>query len=153
MNNQDTTAVLSPISGQAEENEKNSQPAPKPQADGNAPKAGEQKTAPERKRSPKLNEDKRFKIFCGSSNRALAEEICKFVGVPLGEAKLQRFADGEVYFQLLENVRGVDVFLVQPTCHPVDEHLIPTGELRGKRMSAIAPGDVVRATPSSFMCQ
>jgi ribose-phosphate pyrophosphokinase len=121
VNNQDTTAVLSPISGQAEENEKNSQPAPKPQADG---KAGELKTAPERKRSPKLNEDKRFKIFCGSSNRALAEEICKFVGVPLGEAKLQRFADGEVYFQLLENVRGVDVFLVQPTCHPVDEHLM-----------------------------
>ena len=82
------------------------------------------KTAPERKRSPRLNEDKRFKIFCGSANRPLSEEICKFVGVPLGESKLQRFADGEVYFQLLENVRGVDVFLVQPTCHPVDEHLM-----------------------------
>jgi ribose-phosphate pyrophosphokinase len=82
------------------------------------------KTAPERKRSPKLSEDKRFKIFCGSANRPLSEEICKFVGVPLGECKLQRFADGEVYFQLLENVRGVDVFLVQPTCHPVDEHLV-----------------------------
>ena len=54
----------------------------------------------------------------------MSEEICKFVGVPLGESKLQRFADGEVYFQLLENVRGVDVFLVQPTCHPVDEHLM-----------------------------
>ena len=125
MNNQDTTAVLSPISEQAEEKENNSQPAPKLPADGSAPKAaGEQKAAPERKRSPKLNEDKRFKIFCGSSNRALSEEICKFVGVPLGESKLQRFADGEVYFQLLENVRGVDVFLVQPTCHPVDEHLM-----------------------------
>jgi ribose-phosphate pyrophosphokinase len=82
------------------------------------------KAASERKRSPKLSEDKRFKIFCGSANRALSEEICKFVGVPLGEAKLQRFADGEVYFQLLENVRGVDVFLVQPTCRPVDEHLM-----------------------------
>jgi ribose-phosphate pyrophosphokinase len=82
------------------------------------------KPATERKRSPRLSEDKRFKIFCGSSNRALTEEICKFVGVPLGEAKLQRFADGEVYFQLLENVRGVDVFLVQPTCRPVDEHLM-----------------------------
>ena len=82
------------------------------------------KTATERKRSPRLNEDKRFKIFCGSANRPLSEEICKFVGVPLGESKLQRFADGEVYFQLLENVRGVDVFLVQPTCNPVDEHLV-----------------------------
>ncbi|HUA96980.1 MAG TPA: ribose-phosphate pyrophosphokinase, partial [Terracidiphilus sp.] len=42
----------------------------------------------------------------------------------VGEAKLQRFADGEVYFQLLENVRGVDVFVVQPTCYPVDQHLV-----------------------------
>ena len=91
--------------------------APKPAPDGAKP-------ASERKRSPKLSEDKRFKIFCGSANRALSEEICKFVGVPLGESKLQRFADGEVYFQLLENVRGVDVFVVQPTCRPVDEHLM-----------------------------
>ena len=42
----------------------------------------------------------------------------------MGEAKIQRFADGEVYFQLLENVRGVDVFVVQPTCYPVDQHLV-----------------------------
>ena len=131
MNNQDTTAVLSPISEQADENEKTSQPAPKPGADGARPAAeaakadgGAPKTAAERKRSPKLSEDKRFKIFCGSSNRALSEEVCKFVGVPLGESKLQRFADGEVYFQLLENVRGVDVFVIQPTCNPVDEHLM-----------------------------
>jgi ribose-phosphate pyrophosphokinase len=82
------------------------------------------KPAAERKRSPKLSEDKRFKVFCGSANRALGEEVCKFIGVPLGEVRLQRFADGEVYFQLLENVRGVDVFLIQPTCHPVDEHLM-----------------------------
>ncbi len=131
MNNQDTTAVLSPISEQADENEKSSQPAPKPGADGAKPAGETPKAAPEgakpvteRKRSPKLSEDKRFKIFCGSSNRALSEEVCKFVGVPLGESKLQRFADGEVYFQLLENVRGVDVFVVQPTCRPVDEHLM-----------------------------
>ena len=64
------------------------------------------------------------RFFRASSNRPLAEEICKFVGVPLGETKLQRFSDGEVYFQLLENVRGVDVFLVQPTCCPVDQHLV-----------------------------
>jgi ribose-phosphate pyrophosphokinase len=44
--------------------------------------------------------------------------------VQLGESKLQRFADGEIYFQLLENVRGVDVFIVQPTCFPVDQHLV-----------------------------
>jgi ribose-phosphate pyrophosphokinase len=60
----------------------------------------------------------------GSSNRPWCEEICKFVGVPLGETRLQRFSDGEVQFQLLENVRGADVFLVQPTCFPVDQHLV-----------------------------
>ena len=42
----------------------------------------------------------------------------------MGEARLQRFSDGEVHFQLLENVRGVDVFVVQPTCFPVDQHLV-----------------------------
>ncbi len=82
------------------------------------------KTAPERKRSGRLSEDKRFKIFCGTANRPLAEEICKFVGVPMGETRMQKFSDGEIYFQLLENVRGADVFVVQPTCFPVDQHLV-----------------------------
>jgi ribose-phosphate pyrophosphokinase len=80
--------------------------------------------APERKQRRGLSEDKRFKIFAGSANRQLAEEICKQIGVPLGETKIQRFADGEIYFQLLENVRGVDVFVVQPTCNPVDSNLV-----------------------------
>jgi ribose-phosphate pyrophosphokinase len=80
--------------------------------------------APERKRSRSLSEDRRFKIFAGSANRQLADEICKQLGVPLGETKLQRFADGEIYFQLLENVRGQDVFVVQPTCNPVDSNLV-----------------------------
>ena len=82
------------------------------------------KVKPERKRAGRLSEDKRFKIFAGSANRKLAEGICTHVGVQLGESKLQRFADGEIYFQLLENVRGVDVFIVQPTCFPVDQHLV-----------------------------
>ena len=82
------------------------------------------KAAPERKRSGRLSEAKRFKIFSGEANRPLAEEVCRFVGVPLGETRLQRFADGEIHFQLLENVRGADVFVIQPTCRPVDQHLI-----------------------------
>jgi ribose-phosphate pyrophosphokinase len=82
------------------------------------------RSSPGRKRARSYSEDKRFKIFSGSSNRPLAEEICKFVGVPIGETNLQRFSDGEVYFQLLENVRGADVFVVQPTCYPVDQHLL-----------------------------
>jgi ribose-phosphate pyrophosphokinase len=85
--------------------------------------AGRHKPA-EKKKARSYSEDKRFKIFSGSANRVLAQEICKHIGVALGETKMQRFADGEVYFQLLENVRGADVFVVQPTCNPVDQHLV-----------------------------
>ena len=93
---------------------------------GNDRSGGERmKTALEKKRQSRLSEDRRFKIFSGSANRPLAEEICsEHLGVPLGETKIQRFADGEIYFQLLENVRGVDVFVVQPTCWPVDQNLV-----------------------------
>ena len=68
--------------------------------------------------------DERFKIFAGSANPALAESICKHLDVPLGRALLGRFSDGEIYFQVLENVRGADVFVVQPCCYPVDNHLL-----------------------------
>ena len=107
--------------GQAREGAKEPLQSGQLQPDG---KAREGKPAAERKRSRNLSEDKRFKLFSGTANRALAEEIGRHIGVPVGEAKLQRFADGEVYFQLLENVRGVDVFVVQPTCYPVDQHLV-----------------------------
>jgi ribose-phosphate pyrophosphokinase len=80
--------------------------------------------APERKKARNLSEDRRFKLFSGTANPKLAEAIGRHIGVPVGESKLQRFADGEVYFQLLENVRGVDVFVVQPTCYPVDQNLM-----------------------------
>jgi ribose-phosphate pyrophosphokinase len=68
--------------------------------------------------------DDRFKIFSGTANLPLAASICKHLDVPLGEAKLGRFSDGEIYFQILENVRGADVFVVQPCCYPVDNHLL-----------------------------
>jgi ribose-phosphate pyrophosphokinase len=86
--------------------------------------SGDGKTKPAARRSRVSNEDRRFKIFSGTANRPLAESICEHIGVKLGETKIQRFADGEVYFQLLENVRGADVFVVQPTCFPVDQHLV-----------------------------
>jgi len=69
-------------------------------------------------------QDDRFKIFSGTANPALAESICKHLGVPLGKAKLDRFSDGEIYLQILENVRGADVFVVQSCCYPVDNHLL-----------------------------
>ncbi len=70
-----------------------------------------------------MNDD-RFKIFSGSANPALAENICKNLGVQLGKALMGKFSDGEIYFQILENVRGADVFVVQPCSHPVDFHLM-----------------------------
>ena len=67
--------------------------------------------------------DERFKIFTGSASPQLAERICSYLGVKPGGAKLGRFGDGEIYFQILENVRGADVFVVQPCSDPVDRHL------------------------------
>jgi len=64
------------------------------------------------------------KIFTGSANRALAQEICQYLSLPLGESTVGRFSDGEIYFQINENVRGADVFVVQPTSHPVEAHLM-----------------------------
>ena len=66
----------------------------------------------------------RLKIFCGTANPALAEEICVCLGVPLAQSVVSRFSDGEVRAQILENVRGADVFVVQPTCQPVDTSLM-----------------------------
>jgi ribose-phosphate pyrophosphokinase len=80
--------------------------------------------AAERKRSNRLAEDRRFKIFSGSANKPLCEEVCQFLGVPMGQTKLIGFSDGEIHFQLLENVRGADVFLVQPTSYPVETHIM-----------------------------
>jgi len=68
--------------------------------------------------------DERFKIFSGTANPILAESICRHLDVPLGKALLGRFSDGEIYFQILENVRGADVFVVQPCSYPVDNHLL-----------------------------
>src|SRR5579864_3742925 len=85
----------------------------------------QQKTSP--KNEPKVQRsrhDDKFKIFCGTANEALTEEICAFLQMERGKATITRFSDGEVYVQILENVRGADVFVVQPTCFPVDEHLM-----------------------------
>jgi ribose-phosphate pyrophosphokinase len=65
-----------------------------------------------------------IKIFSGSAHRLLAEEICSSLNLPMGNASITRFSDGEIYFQILENVRGEDVFVIQPTCTPVDTNLV-----------------------------
>jgi ribose-phosphate pyrophosphokinase len=65
-----------------------------------------------------------LKIFTGSAHPALGESIARHIGVPIGRAHLARFSDGEVWFQIHDNVRGADVFVVQPTCAPVNENLM-----------------------------
>jgi len=77
---------------------------------------------PERKPRPRT--DEKFKIFSGTANEPLADEVCNFLGMPRGQAQVIRFRDGECYVQIQENVRGCDVFVLQPTCRPVDEHLM-----------------------------
>src|SRR5437899_3195303 len=65
-----------------------------------------------------------LKVFSGSAHPRLAQDIASFLGVSVGQARLRRFPDTEVSFQIDENIRGTDVFLVQPTCAPVDQHLV-----------------------------
>uniref|UniRef100_A0A1D1YXA8 ribose-phosphate diphosphokinase n=1 Tax=Anthurium amnicola TaxID=1678845 RepID=A0A1D1YXA8_9ARAE len=68
--------------------------------------------------------DTKLRIFSGTANPALAQEIACYLGLNLGKIKIKRFADGEIYVQLQESVRGCDVFLVQPTCPPANENLM-----------------------------
>jgi ribose-phosphate pyrophosphokinase len=65
-----------------------------------------------------------FKVFTGNANPVLAKEICYELGCQLAAANVKQFSDGEVHLQIQENVRGADVFVVQPTCRPVDHHLM-----------------------------
>jgi ribose-phosphate pyrophosphokinase len=66
----------------------------------------------------------KLKVFTGNAHPALAKEICAQLRVPLGQAFVGRFPDGEVRLQILENVRGADVFVIQPTCNPVNDNLL-----------------------------
>lgn len=65
-----------------------------------------------------------MKIFSGNANRKMAEEICSYLGVPLAAAEVKKFSDGETSVDIGENVRGQDVFVIQPTCPPVNDHLM-----------------------------
>src|SRR5579859_2976782 len=91
-------------------------------------KTSERKSPPvtdekvDRKQRPRT--DEKFKIFSGTANEPLADEVCHFLGMQRGQAQVIRFRDGECYVQIQENVRGCDVFVLQPTCRPVDEHLM-----------------------------
>lgn len=65
-----------------------------------------------------------MKILAGNANPALAESICSHLGTPLSKAEVRRFSDGEIFVEIGENVRGRDVFVIQPTCPPVNDNLM-----------------------------
>ncbi len=90
-----------------------------------AEKKTQQTTDPKTDRKPQRGrQDDKFKIFSGTANTALADEVCAHLHMTRGQATVTRFQDGETYVQLQENVRGADVFVLQPTCFPVDQHLM-----------------------------
>jgi ribose-phosphate pyrophosphokinase len=110
-------ATLVTPTEKAEKTEKNVPPTPEEKSD----------------RKPRARMDEKFKIFSGTANEPLADEVCHFLGMQRGQAQVIRFADGEAYVQIQENVRGADVFVMQPTCRAVsangrstsvDEHLM-----------------------------
>jgi len=72
-----------------------------------------------------MNPPKRsFAILAGNSNPALAREMCEYLGMTLGQCEVSRFSDGEIQVEISDNVRGRDIFLVQSTCSPVNDHLM-----------------------------
>jgi ribose-phosphate pyrophosphokinase len=66
----------------------------------------------------------RLQLFTCNSNPGLAREIADHIGVPLGDAEVGKFSDGEIHVKLDESVRGSDVYVIQSTCHPVNQHLM-----------------------------
>src|SRR6202789_4328291 len=68
--------------------------------------------------------ESRLKIFSGNSNKVLAEDICRNIGIPLGQATVTSFPDGETFVKIDENIRGHDVFIIQSTCPPTNHHLM-----------------------------
>ncbi len=88
----------------------------------------------------------RMKVFTGNANPVMAQEICQYLNIPLSSVEVRRFSDGEIFVEIGENVRGSDVFVIQPTCPPVNDHLmelvIMVDALRrasSRRITAVIP--------------
>ena len=87
-----------------------------------------------------------MKVFTGNANPEIAQEICNYLDMPLSKAEVKQFSDGEISVEIGENVRGTDVFVIQPTCTPVNDHLmelvIMVDALRrasARRITAVLP--------------
>ncbi|MGV0023718.1 ribose-phosphate pyrophosphokinase [Phormidesmis priestleyi ANT.L61.2] len=73
---------------------------------------------------PSIPENNRLRLLSGSANIALSQEVARYLGMDLSPMVRKRFADGELYIQIQESIRGCDVYLIQPTCRPVNDHLM-----------------------------
>jgi ribose-phosphate pyrophosphokinase len=73
---------------------------------------------------PQLSESNRLRLFAGSANIPLAQEVARYLGTDLGPMIRKQFADGELYVQIQESIRGADVYLIQPCCNPVNDHIM-----------------------------
>ena len=73
---------------------------------------------------PVISDSNRLRLFAGSANRPLAQEVARYLGIDLGPMIRKRFADGELYVQIQESIRGADVYLLQPCCNPVNDNLM-----------------------------
>jgi ribose-phosphate pyrophosphokinase len=73
---------------------------------------------------PQLSESNRLRLFSGSANIPLAQEVARYLGTDLGPMIRKQFADGELYVQIQESIRGADVYLIQPCCNPVNDHIM-----------------------------
>ncbi|WP_290428427.1 ribose-phosphate pyrophosphokinase [Thermocoleostomius sinensis] len=71
-----------------------------------------------------IADNSRLRLFSGSANVALSQEVARYLGMDLGPMVRKRFADGEIYVQIQESIRGCDVYLMQPSCYPVNDHLM-----------------------------
>lgn len=71
-----------------------------------------------------LSDNTRLRLFSGSANVPLSQEVARYLGIDLGPMIRKRFADGELYIQIQESIRGCDVYLIQPCCHPVNDNLM-----------------------------
>jgi ribose-phosphate pyrophosphokinase len=67
---------------------------------------------------------RKVSIFSGNANASLTQEICQYLEVPVGKSRVSRFSDGETFVVIQENVRGVDTYVVQPTCSPVNDNVM-----------------------------
>jgi len=73
---------------------------------------------------PAASDSNRLRLFSGSANVSLAQEVARYLGMDVGPMIRKRFADGELYIQIQESIRGCDVYLIQPCCNPVNDHLM-----------------------------